>query len=59
MEFLTIDEVASKLRVNRTTVVRWVKNGALKAIALPHVNTRTVYRIPREELDKVLNSVAA
>jgi excisionase family DNA binding protein len=59
MEFLTIEEVAKKLRVNRTTVLRWIKNGALEAIALPHANTRTVYRVKKATLDKVLASTTA
>ena len=51
---LTVREVASVLRVDDTTVRRWVKQGALEAVVLPHANTRQAYRIKRETLDKVL-----
>lgn len=53
-ELLTITEVASILRVDTTTVRRWVKQGILEAISLPHVNTRQGYRIRRETLDAML-----
>ena len=53
-ELLTISEVAQVLRVDDTTVRRWVKQGALEAVVLPHVNTRQGYRIRRETLDKLL-----
>lgn len=53
-ELLTVAEVARILRVDNTTVRRWVKQGSLDAVVLPHVNMRQVYRIKRETLDKVL-----
>jgi excisionase family DNA binding protein len=53
-ELLTVSEVAQLLRVDDTTVRRWVKQGALEAVVLPHVNARQGYRIKRETLDKVL-----
>jgi excisionase family DNA binding protein len=53
-ELLTVSEVANILRVDDTTVRRWVKQGALEAIVLPHVNERQAYRIKRETLDKLL-----
>ena len=53
-ELLTISEVARILRVDGTTVRRWVKEGALEAVVLPHVHKRQAYRIKRETLDKVL-----
>jgi excisionase family DNA binding protein len=33
---LTVREVARRLRVDDTTVRRWIKSGALEAITLPH-----------------------
>jgi excisionase family DNA binding protein len=54
-ELLTVSEVADILRVDDTTVRRWVKQGALEAIVLPHVNTRQAYRIKRETLERVLD----
>ena len=53
-ELLTVSEVADILRVDDTTVRRWVKQGALEAIILPHVNERQAYRIKRETLNKLL-----
>ncbi len=53
-ELLTVSEVAKILRVDDTTVRRWVKQGALEAVILPHVNERQAYRIKRETLEKVL-----
>jgi excisionase family DNA binding protein len=53
-ELLTVSEVARILRVDDTTVRRWVKQGALEAVVLPHVNERQGYRIKKSTLDKVL-----
>lgn len=53
-ELLTVQEVAKILRVDDTTVRRWVKQGAMEAVILPHVNDRQAYRAKRETLDKVL-----
>jgi excisionase family DNA binding protein len=57
-ELLTVAEVARILRVDTTTVRRWVKQGSLEAVVLPHVNMRQVYRIKRETLDRVLKDGA-
>jgi excisionase family DNA binding protein len=51
---LTVSEVAEILRVDDTTVRRWVKQGALEAVVLPHVNERQAYRIKRETVNKIL-----
>ncbi|GER90611.1 hypothetical protein KDW_47730 [Dictyobacter vulcani] len=53
---LTVSEVADMLRVDGTTVRRWVKVGVLEAVTLPHTNTRQVYRIKRETVEKILLS---
>jgi excisionase family DNA binding protein len=53
-ELLTVSEVAQILRVDDTTVRRWVKQGALEAVVLPHVNARQAYRVKRATLEKVL-----
>jgi excisionase family DNA binding protein len=55
-DLLTVAEVAQTLRVDDTTVRRWVKQGALEAVTLPHVNERQAYRIKRETLERVLAS---
>jgi len=53
-ELLTVHEVAQILRVDDTTVRRWVKNGVLEAVSLPHVGKRQSYRIRRSTLDALL-----
>ncbi len=55
-ELLTVSEVANLLRVDGTTVRRWVKMGALEAVVLPHVNERQAYRIRRSTLEKLSGS---
>jgi len=40
--------------VDDTTVRRWIKNGVLEAITLPHRGTRQAYRIRRSTLDALL-----
>jgi excisionase family DNA binding protein len=53
-DLLTVAEVAAILRVDDTTVRRWVKQGVLEAVVLPHIHTRQGYRIKRETLNKLL-----
>ncbi len=55
-ELLTVREVARRLRVDDTTVRRWIKSGALEAITLPHRGKRQAYRIKKSTLDTLLNS---
>lgn len=57
-ELLTVNEVARCLRVDDTTVRRWIKYGALEAIALPHQGNRQGYRVKKSSLDELLNSPA-
>ena len=53
-ELLTIREIAQELRVDETTVRRWIKQGILDAVALPHAGKRRAYRVKRETLNKIL-----
>ena len=53
-ELLTVQEVASILRVDQTTVRRWIKAGTLASIKLPHRGKREIYRIRRSTLNMVL-----
>jgi excisionase family DNA binding protein len=53
-DLLTVREVAKQLRVDDTTVRRWIKNGVLEAISLPHRGTRQAYRIRRATLNALL-----
>jgi len=55
-ELLTVREVARRLRVDDTTVRRWIKSGALEAITLPHRGRRQAYRIKKSTLDKLLKN---
>jgi len=57
-ELLTVSEVADILRVDNTTVRRWVKQGTFEAVVLPHVNARQAYRIKRETVDKLLGQTS-
>ena len=58
-ELLTVHEVAQTLRCDDTTIRRWVKQGVLEAVVLPHQNKRQAYRIKRATLDKLLETTAA
>ena len=51
---LTIAEVAKLLRVDGTTVRRWITTGTLEAVALPHSNKRHSYRIKKSTLSELL-----
>jgi len=53
-ELLTVREVAEQLRVDDTTVRRWIKNGVLEAITLPHRGARQAYRVRRATLEALL-----
>ncbi len=55
-ELLTVREVARRLRVDDTTVRRWIKSGALEAVTLPHRGKRQAYRIKKSTLDALLKS---
>ncbi|MBO0782305.1 MAG: helix-turn-helix domain-containing protein [Ktedonobacteraceae bacterium] len=54
-ELLTVREVARRLRVDDTTVRRWIKSGALEAITLPHRGKRQAYRVKRSTLEALLS----
>ena len=58
-DLLTVREVARHLRVDDTTVRRWIKSGALEAVALPHSGKRCGYRVRRYTLDALFSSPAA
>ncbi len=58
-ELLTVREVAEMFRVDDTTVRRWIKEDALEAIILPHLNERQGYRIRRSVVNAILQSSAS
>lgn len=51
---LTVSEVARRLRVDATTVRRWISQGTLEAISLPHQGKRRVYRVRQSTLNHLL-----
>lgn len=55
-ELLTVREVARRLRVDDTTVRRWIKNGSLEAITLPHKGKRSAYRVKKSTMDRLMQS---
>ena len=55
-ELLTVHEVARRLRVDDTTVRRWIKSGTLEAVSLPHRAKRQAYRVKQSTLDKLLRN---
>ncbi|QBD83800.1 DNA-binding protein [Ktedonosporobacter rubrisoli] len=54
-DLLTIREVAKSLRVDTTTVRRWITHGIMDAILLPHRGARQTYRIRKKTLDNLLS----
>lgn len=58
-DLLTIREFARVLRVDDTTARRWIRNGSLDAVCLPHVGKRQAYRIRKATLDALLTSTVA
>ena len=53
---LTIQEVASILRVDHATVRRWTENGALEVVLLPSVGDRKLRRIKGSVIKKLLGN---
>ena len=55
-ELMTVREVAKRLRVDDTTVRRWIKSGSLEAVTLPHRGRRQAYRVKKSTMDKLLKN---
>lgn len=55
-DLLTVSEVARLLRVDPTTVRRWIKDGTLEALSLPHKANRNSYRVKKSTLEKLLST---
>ena len=47
-ELLTVTEVSKMFSVSRQTVLKWINNGKIKAVK--------VYRIPKEEIDRLIDN---
>ncbi len=56
-DLLTVREVAGYLRVDDTTIRRWIKSGSLEAVTLPHRGKRQAYRIRKSTLEALLTGV--
>lgn len=57
-ELLTVAEVARILRVDETTVRRWIKDNVLAVVTLPTRGARRVYRVRKSTLDALLSGKA-
>lgn len=56
-ELYTVAEIASILRVDPTSIRRWIKLGILEAITLPSKNgLKQGYRIKKATIDKLLRN---
>jgi len=53
-ELFTVHEMAEALRVDDTTVRRWIKSGALEAVRLPRTSKRESYRVRQKTIEKRL-----
>ncbi len=49
-EFLTVEEIASELRLTPQTIRNWIKSGDLAAVQVKHV-----FRVKREDLDAMVS----
>ncbi|PZW24732.1 excisionase family DNA binding protein [Thermosporothrix hazakensis] len=54
-KLLTIPEVARRLRVNRATIWRWVRDRIIPAVDLPKYGKRNNRRISEKTLECILN----
>lgn len=54
-ELLTINEVARDLRVDDTTVLRWIEAGALEAVPFPGRSKWDKYRIKGSVVNALLS----
>ena len=55
---LTVKEIAQWLRVDATTVRRWIQAGTLEAMELPHKGKRRGYRIKRSQLEAAISHIS-
>jgi excisionase family DNA binding protein len=55
-DLLTVREVATRLRVDTTTVRRWIAQGLLEVVVLPHTGKRRAYRVKKATLDRLLQT---
>ena len=53
-DLLTVHQVAQILRVDDTTVRRWIVQKSLDAVSLQHRNKRVMYRVRRSTIEAML-----
>lgn len=58
-DLMTVQEVADALRLDDTTIRRYIKAGVLEAVVLPHARKRRSYRVRRSTLNKLLETTTA
>ena len=56
-EFLTVPEVAARLRVSTETVRRWLRAGKLKGVQIG--GTRVGYRVRDSDVEKMIAEAEA
>ena len=59
LDLMTVPEVAKRLRCDTTTVRRWIQDGLLEAVVLPHPGKRQSYRVKRTTLNDLLEGKTA
>lgn len=52
-DLLKTKEVAEQLRVDSTTVRRWIRQGILEGVLLPRSGKRENYRIKQATIDRL------
>lgn len=57
-ELLTTGEVAKILRIDRSTVRRWIGDGELDAIKLKGKRVHSMYRIPLSAVQQKLQNLS-
>ena len=55
-EFMTMQEVARKLRMDQATVQRWAHSGIIDVIKIPSVGRNRRYRMRRAAFEALLNN---
>lgn len=58
-QLLTVQEVAKRLRVDDTTVRRWIKSGLLEAVYLPTKSKRQSYRVRSSMVEQIFQAAPA
>lgn len=57
-DWLTIPDVAKRLRVHTATIRRWIDQGTLPAIVLPHRGKRRIHLIKMSVFQRIVQTQA-